>query len=72
MFARVNRKNKTAFAGNSTASGLGVFYSVPFRGSKGGQKLTIKKDGERVDLTFSQVQVLQKVITKARRLAAAQ
>ena len=71
MFARMNKKNKTAFVGNSTDSGLGIFYSVPQRGNtKVGQKLTIKQDGQRVDLTCSQIKSLQKVITKARRMAA--
>ena len=70
MFARINRQNKTAFAGNSTPSGLGVFYSVPMKGAKRGARLTIKQDGARVDLTTSQVQMLQKVISKAKRLAA--
>jgi hypothetical protein len=72
MFARVNRKNKTAFAGNVTPSGLGIFYSVPFNGCRKGAKLTIKQDGTRVDLSTSQVKSLQKVLAKARRLAAAE
>ena len=69
MFARVNRKNKTAFAGNKTPS-VGIFYSVPMKGSKRGHQLTIKGDSGRVDLTLSQITALQKVITKARKLAA--
>lgn len=70
MFARVNKKNKTAFAGNVTPSGLGIFYSVPLTGvTKRGAKLTIKQNGERVDLTTSQIESLQKVLAKARRMA---
>ena len=71
MVARKNRKNKTAFVGNVTPSGLGIFYSVPLKGNtKVGQKLTLKVGGERIDLTGSQVRALQRVITRARRLAS--
>lgn len=72
MFARVNRQNKTAFAGNVTPSGLGIFYSQPYDGSTRGGRLTIKQFGNRVDLTLSQVKALQRVLARARRLAAAQ
>jgi hypothetical protein len=68
MFARVNKNNKTAFAGNSTPS-MGVFYSVPMKGARAGHRLTIKSNGQRVDLTLSQITSLEKVISKARRLA---
>ena len=70
MFARVNVKNKTAFAGNQTPT-VGFFYSVPTKGSKRGHQLTIKTNGgDRVDLSLSQITSLEKVIKKARKLAA--
>jgi hypothetical protein len=71
MVSRINKKAKLAFAGNKTPS-LGVFYSVPTKGSKRGHLLTIKDtiNGERVDLTFNQIAVLEKVICKARKLAS--
>lgn len=70
MFARVNRKAKTAFAGNSTPS-VGIFYSAPLKGSKRGHQLTIKNytTGTRTDLTLSQITALEKVIKQARKLA---
>lgn len=75
MFARVNKVNKTAFAGNVTPS-VGFFYSVPMKGSARGHQLTIKTvktgktgNAQRVDLTLSQITSLEKVIRKARKLA---
>lgn len=70
MFTRKNAKNRTVFVGNSTDSGLGIFYSVPMPGNKSvGQRLTIKQNGTRVDLTYSQIQSLTKVLNAAKRAA---
>jgi len=69
MFTRKNNKNKTAFVGNVTPSGTEMFYSVPFKGVRKGQLLTIRQGESRIDLTGSQVNALTRVITRARRLS---
>jgi len=71
MVARKNRKNRTAFVGNVTPAGLGIFYSIPLKGNTDvGQRLTLKVGRNRIDLTGSQVRAVQRVITRARRLAS--
>jgi hypothetical protein len=71
MFSRTNKQNQTAFVGNETAAGLGLFYSVPFRGVKKAQKLTLRQGQNRVDLSGSQVNALLRVVRNGRRLANA-
>lgn len=70
MVTRKNAKNRTAYVGNVTPSGLGIFYSVPLQGSKVGQRLTIRSSrGNTIELTGSQVRSLTRVISTAKRLA---
>jgi hypothetical protein len=69
MFTRKNAKNRTAFVGNVTRSGFGVFYSVPMKGAKVGQRLTLRSGVDTIDLTGSQVRALTRVISTAKRLA---
>jgi len=69
MFTRKNAKNRTAFVGNVTRSGMGVFYSVPLRGAKVGQRLTLRSGKNTIELTGSQVRVLTRVISTAKRIA---
>lgn len=71
MVSRINKKARLAFAGNST-SNIGVFYSVPLKRSKRGHLLTIKdnRDGVRMDLTFNQITMMEKILRKARKLAS--
>jgi len=69
MVTRKNEKNRTAYVGNVTRSGLGMFYSVPLKGAKVAQRLTIRSGRNTIDLTGSQVRALSKVISMAKRLA---
>ena len=69
MVTRTNAKNRTAYVGNVTPSGLGMFYSVPLKGCKLGQRLTIRSGKTTLNLTGSQVNALTRVIRTAQRLA---
>jgi hypothetical protein len=69
MVTRKNAKNQTAYVGNVTPSGLGIFYSVPLRGAKKAQKLTIRSGRTTINLTGSQVRSLTRVISTAKRMA---
>lgn len=70
MVTRKNVRNQTAYVGNVTPAGLGIFYSVPLKGSKKAQRLTIRNaSGDAVELSGSQVRSLTRVINKAKRLA---
>ena len=70
MVTRKNKKNQTAYAGNVTPSGLGIFYSVPLKGAKVAQRLTLRSGKNTIELTGSQVRALTRVITAARRVAS--
>ena len=69
MVTRKNVKNQTAYVGNVTPSGLGMFYSVPLKGSKKAQRLTIRSGRNTIELSGSQVRSLTTVINTAKRLA---
>lgn len=69
MVTRKNAKNRTAYVGHVTPSGLGFSYSVPLKGVKIAQRLTIRQNGEQVELTGSQLRSLMRVVKTARRLA---
>lgn len=71
MFARRNKKSRTALVGNVTQSGMGFLYSLPLRGVKDkGQVLTIKnRRGVKIDLNGRQVNSLLSLVKKAKTLA---
>jgi len=69
MVTRKNVKNRTAYVGNVTPSGLGMFYSVPLKGAKVAQRLTIRSGKTSINLSGSQVRSLTRVISTAQRLA---
>ena len=70
MITRKNVKNQTAYVGNVTPSGLGMFYSVPLRGAKVRQRLTLRNGkGDEIELAGSQVRSLMRVINTAKRIA---
>jgi hypothetical protein len=72
MVNRVNKNNKTTFVGNVTPSGLGFFYSVPFKSNtEAGQRLTIRgSKNATIELTGSQINSLLRVIRTARSSAS--
>jgi hypothetical protein len=70
MVIRKNKKNQTAYVGNVTPSGLGIFYSVPLKGAKVAQRLTIRSGCNVVVMSGSQVRALTRVISAARKAAS--
>lgn len=70
MYTRTNKLNKTSFVGNTTPSGLEFFYSVPFRGVKKAQQLTVRQGKNRLDLSGGQVNALLRVVRRGRKLAS--
>jgi hypothetical protein len=69
MYVKKNQKNGMHFVGNVTPAGLKTYFSVPVKGNKVAQKLSIRMGKTQIDLSGNQVNALLRVIKAAKRLA---
>lgn len=69
MITRKNKQNRTAFVYDRRGN-FEAFVSRSYRGAKQKSQLTLRCGDERVDLTGSEINLLQKVLSTANRIAS--